>query len=162
MSIHRLMPALAMALGAALLAVAPAAHARKASTGAVQAELRAGTGWGAGQSATTLGAAIGYETRLAPEVFGGVEESLERSTGSGARTRFATSARVGLALPVLPRIYAVGGVHYGPGRTQYSYGAGLQPQLGPFFGRLEYRRMSAALPGQGSANTVSAGVGLRF
>ncbi len=126
----------ALALLSAPLA-APSAHAGSFTAGGSVGVATTGSG----KSNAALSGVVGYETGLAADgaVYGGVDQSITVQT-AGGDARWGTSARLGVAIPVVGSLYAVSGYHYGKGPNATSLGAGYERGFGPTFGRAEYRR----------------------
>jgi hypothetical protein len=136
-----------------------------AMAGTLSGEVRGGVAAPSGGTAkATVGAALGYEADLAAlgtGVFAGLEQSVEKATTGNGDLRWGTSARAGVKVLLLGKIYAVAGYHYGNGPKASSLGAGFQKGIGSAFVRIEGRHYFTE-GNAPSSNSATLGIGVSF
>lgn len=128
-----------------------------------RAEVRGGVISYSGNSEATYGAAAGVDFDLAPLIFAGVEVSADKVNGTGAKTAWGVSGRLGAKLPSGTKLFAAGGYTTEVCDlcdAQWHAGAGLQQSImGPFYVKAEYRHyFPNNLIQAGDAGVVGVGV----
>jgi len=147
---------LTAAFAAATLFAAPA------MAGEARVEVHTGVGWDDDlPSKGEIGAAVGYDFNLAPGAFAGVEQSIDKTLISGKDGRWGTTARAGVNVPALGKLYALAGYSYGVGPNATHVGGGLEHSFGPAFGKVEYRHYFTE-DGAPDTNAALVGVGVHF
>ncbi|EGD59167.1 hypothetical protein Y88_1229 [Novosphingobium nitrogenifigens DSM 19370] len=130
-------------------------------------EVHTGLDWSQGNTKGTIGIAGGRDFTLAPGTFLGVEGSLDKLLASNAVAVFGLTARGGIAVPTLGKIYALGGYATKPfhgGSPDWNYGFGVQHPLGAkTYAKLEYRHYTESANGITPVrNAMTVGFGATF
>ena len=149
-------------LFAAAALAAATAIATPALAGEARVEVHTGLGWDDSlPSKGEIGAAVGYDFNLAPSTFVGVEHSIDKTLISSKDARWGTTARAGVNVPAVGKLYALAGYSYGVGPNATHVGGGLEHSFGPAFGKVEYRHYFTE-DGAPDTNAALVGVGVHF
>lgn len=155
-----------LGLGLAGLA-ASLVFAGPAYAGQVRAEVHTSGVFTGSDYKQAVGVGAGYDFTLTPGTFAGPDVSIDKVLGRRTRAALGIGARAGVNLPVIGRIYAVGGwasTAFRGGSSDWYYGGGYQRALTPdSYGKIEFRHYTASDGGlTPTRNAITLGVGIHF
>jgi len=152
----------ATVFAAAGIAVPSAVQARSYD---VRIEAHGGPVWSQGHARGQFGISGGADTTVVGPVFVGAEVTADKYLTKGARFSLGAGARAGVDVPLVGKLYAVGGYatrSYRGGEGAWNLGAGVQHSfLFGAYGKIEYRHTYAAQR-VAKADAVLLGIGTTF
>ena len=146
----------------ALAAITLLATSAPALADGARVEVQGGVGWGSGQTAGTVGGAVGYDASLGAGAFAGAEISSTKVLARNTDATVSLTGRLGLKPSASDRLFVLGGYTFSAQPDATHLGGGWEHNFaGPFYGSLEYRHFFTT-QGLPDRNTMTAGVGLHF
>jgi outer membrane immunogenic protein len=145
------------ALATAIATMTIASPAYAAGEGRVEA--RGGIAFAQGTEEAFAGIAAGYDFHAGEKGFLGIEGSVEKVLQKGADEFYTAAVRAGVRTNDKTKLYALGGIGFANGGSDFIAGAGVQRKFGSkAYGKIEYRRSFGFV----DVNFAGVGLGIAF